>query len=217
MDKFRIVIADDHPMVRSGVVRTLETKPEFVIVGEGESGDDAVRLTQEHLPDIALLDISMPGGGMKAARMIAATCPAVKIVFLTVSEDETTIAEALEVGARGYILKGIRGSDFVKTLLSIAEGDAVVLPGLAARILSGAKTKSSPPTQDLLSQLTAREMEILQHLALGKTNRDIGEALGLTERTVKHYMHNVLQKLHVRSRVAAALVAERELAKSGNR
>lgn len=216
MDKYRIVVVDDHPMVRLGVVRTLEKHREFLIVGEGGSGEDAVRLAQEHLPDVILLDISMPSGGIEAAQQIATTCPAVKIVFLTVSEDESTVLRALEVGARGYILKGVSGPDFVKTLKSVAEGDAVVLPGLAARLLSVGKVKA-PSSRDLLAQLTAREMEILQHLAQGKTNRDIGEALGLTERTVKHYMHNILQKLHVRSRVAAALLAERELAKPGTR
>ena len=216
MDKHRIVIVDDHPMVRLGVVRTLEKQSDFLIVGEGETGADAVRLAQEHLPDVILLDISMPDGGIEAAQQIATSCPAVKIVFLTVSEDEGTILRALEVGARGYILKGVSGPDFVKTLRNVAEGDAVVLPSLASRILSVGKTK--PQTgRDLLSQLTAREMEILQQLAQGKTNRDIGDTLGLTERTVKHYMHNILQKLHVRSRVAAALLAERELAKPTDR
>lgn len=212
MDNYRIVIVDDHPMVRVGIVQTLQKHREFHIVGEGGTGEDAVRLAQEHLPDVILLDISMPHGGIEAAQKIAITCPAVKIVFLTVSEDESTVLRALEVGARGYILKGVSGPDFVKTLKSVAEGDAVVLPGLAARLLSVGKVKA-PSNRDLLAQLTAREMEILQHLALGKTNRDIGDALGLTERTVKHYMHNILQKLHVRSRVAAALVAERELGK----
>lgn len=216
IEKFRIAIIDDHPLVRSGVVRALEKHPQFVIIGEGESCDDAVRISQNELPDLILLDISMPGGGINAAKKIAESCPAVKMVFLTVSEDESTITAALESGARGYILKGVRGPDLVKTLLSIAEGDAVVLPGLAARLLTAAKGKADAKSKraDLLSQLSARETTILQHLAQGKSNRDIGEALGLTERTIKHYMHNILQKLHVRNRVAAALFAERDVHKN---
>ncbi|MCB1503559.1 MAG: response regulator transcription factor [Hyphomicrobiaceae bacterium] len=215
IEKFRIVIVDDHPIVRSGVVRALEKQPQFVIVGEGESADDAIRITQEELPDIILLDISMPGGGIAAAKVISQACPAVKIVFLTVSEDEATISAAIEAGARGYILKGVRGSEFVKTLTSIAEDDAVVLPGLAARILSSMQSKAAIKNRNagLMAQLSARETEILQHLAQGMKNREIGESLGLTERTVKHYMHNILQKLHVKNRVEAALLAEREFAK----
>lgn len=212
MDKFRIAIVDDHPLVRSGVVKALEKDPDFQIVGEGETHDDAVRIAQQHLPDIMVLDISMPGGGINAARTIAATCPAVKIVFLTVSEDESTVAQALEVGARGYLLKGVRGVDFVATLRNVAVGEAVVLPALAARLLTSGKSPSSA-ARDLIAQLTARELEILKHLSQGKNNREIGDAVGLTERTVKHYMHNILQKLHVRSRLAAALIAERELGK----
>ena len=215
-EKFRIAIIDDHPLVRSGVVRALEKESKLTVVGEGENCDDAVRIAQDELPDIMLLDISMPGGGINAAKGIAERCPAVKIVFLTVSEDEATITAALEAGARGYILKGVRGPELVKTLLSIAEGDAVVLPGMAARLLATAKNRIDAKSRrhDLLSQLSARETTILQHLAQGKSNRDIGEALGLTERTIKHYMHNILQKLHVRNRVAAALIAEREFMKN---
>ncbi len=214
-DKFRIAIADDHPIVRSGVVRALEKQPKFTIVGEADTAEEAVRIAQDELPDIMLLDISMPGGGIAAAKSISQYCPAVKIVFLTVSEDEATISAAIEAGARGYILKGVRGSDFIKTLTSIAEDDAVVLPGLAARILSRVQAKVATKSRnaELISQLSARETEILQHLAQGKTNRDIGDALGLTERTVKHYMHNILQKLHVKNRLEAALLAEREMTK----
>ena len=215
-ERFRIAIVDDHPIVRSGVVRILEKQPEFAIVGEGESAADAVKLAQDELPDVMLIDISMPGGGISAADKIAATCPAVKIVFLTVSEDEATISAAIEAGARGYILKGVRGADLVRTLLAIAQDDAVVLPGMAARILANAAngTGTRQAQRNLISQLSERETTILQHLAQGKTNREIGDAIGLTERTIKHYMHNILQKLHVTNRVAAALIAEREWAKN---
>ena len=214
-DRYRIAIVDDHPIVRSGVHRILEKQPEFSIVGEGSSADDAVRLAQEELPDLMLIDISMPGGGISAANRIAESCPAVKIIFLTVSEDEATITAAIEAGASGYILKGVRGADLNRTLLAIAKEDAVVLPGMASRILANARNSPSPQKSNpsLVSQLSARETTILQHLAQGKTNREIGDAVGLTERTVKHYMRNILQKLHVSNRVAAALVAERELAK----
>lgn len=215
-ERFRIAVIDDHPLVRSGVIRTLEKQPEFAVIGEGASCDDAVRIAQEELPDLILLDVSMPGGGVNAARTIAATCPVVKIVMLTVSEDEATVTSALEAGARGYILKGVSGPDFIKTLRAIAQGEAYVSPALAARLLAGGKAPRSAKKDaksGLLSLLTARELTILQHLAQGKSNREIGDAVGLTERTVKHYMHNILQKLQVQNRVAAALFAEREFAR----
>lgn len=212
-EKYRIVIIDDHPLVLAGVVRTLEKQPDFEVVGEGESCDDAVRLAQDELPDMMLLDVSMPGGGINAVRKIAAIAPVVKTVMLTVSEDEATVSAALDAGARGYILKGIRGPEFVNTLRSIANGDAYVSPGLAARLLTSARRKptSGKEAEDLVSQLSAREMTILTELATGKSNRDIGDALGLTERTVKHYMTNILQKLQVRNRLEAALKLERQL------
>lgn len=212
---YRVVVVDDHPLVLLGAVRTLEKQPDFKVVGEGECYDDAVRLALDELPDVMLLDVSMPGGGIEALRKIATVAPVVKTVILTVSEDEATVAAALDAGARGYILKGIRGPDFVATLRSIAQGDSYVSPGLAARLLTTARRKTArkKDTDDLAAHLSAREMTILAELAQGKSNRDIGEALGLTERTVKHYMTNILQKLQVRSRLEAALKAERQLAK----
>lgn len=211
--KYRIVIIDDHPLVLAGVARTLEKQPDFEVVGEGESYDDAVRFAQDELPDIMLLDVSMPGGGINAVRKLAAIAPVVKTVMLTVSEDEATVSAALDAGARGYLLKGIRGSEFISTLRSIAQGDSYVSPGLAARLLTNARRKqiSGKNTEDLVAQLSAREMTILSELAKGKSNRDIAEALGLTERSVKHYMTNILQKLQVGSRLEAALKLERQL------
>jgi two-component system nitrate/nitrite response regulator NarL len=214
-EKYRIAVIDDHPLVLAGAVRTLEKQPDFKIVGEGECCDDAVRIAQDELPDIMLLDVSMPGGGINAVRRIAAIAPVVKTVMLTVSEDEATVSAALDAGARGYILKGIRGPDFVNTLRSIAQGDSYVSPGLAARLLTSARRKpaTGKETEDLVAQLSARETTILSELAKGKSNRDIGEALGLTERTVKHYMTNILQKLQVRNRLEAALKAERQMSR----
>lgn len=157
-DGIRIVVADDHPIMRSGVVRVLKRQPKFVVVGEGGSAEDSIRLAEELQPDIILLDVGMPGGGIKAAEAISQRCPAVKIVFLTVFEDEATIAAAKRIGVRGYLLKGVGGSEFVETLTRIVEQDAVVFPSLAINIFSRWSVRRACGCQsaDLVDEQSAR-------------------------------------------------------------
>jgi DNA-binding NarL/FixJ family response regulator len=211
-NKIRTVMVDDHPMFREGVVRTLAVEPDFEIVGEGVDADDAAKLARELLPDVILLDLSMPGGGIEAARRISAACPIVKIVVLTVSEHDDDVVAALQAGARGYVLKGIGGDDLVNIVRSVNQGESYVSPDLAARLLvemqNGNGNRSS---RDPLSELTVREEQILKHVSRGLSNKEIGRELGIQEKTVKHYMTNVLQKLQVRNRVEAALMARDRL------
>ncbi len=207
-DNIRVAVIDDHPLLREGVIHILQGQADIEVVGEGASADDALCVAQNELPDIILLDVSMPGGGVTAARRINAACPIVKIVMLTIAEDETIVGEALAAGARGYILKGVSGPDLVRTLRTINEGANFVTPSLAARLLAEGQAKKDEP--DPLSLLTAREEQILRQVAEGMSNREIGDALNIAEKTVKHYMTNILQKLQVRNRVTAALLA-REL------
>ena len=200
MDKrIRVVIADDHPMFREGVSKTLEAFANCEIVAECDNGDDALKSVREHLPDIALLDISMPGGGIEAARRISTACPVVRILMLTVSENEDDVMAALGVGACGYVLK-----DVIRT---VHEGGVYVSPALAARMLVDIKDKKNSERMDLFSDLTAREEQILKQVAKGLSNKEVAQALTLSEKTVKHYMTNVLQKLQVRNRVEAAIKA----------
>ena len=208
----RIALADDHPLFREGVAKTLMDEPDFDIVGQGKNADEALMLANELMPDLMLLDVSMPGGGIEAARRIAASCPAVKIVMLTVSEHDDDVMSALKAGARGYVLKGVGGQELCNALRAINQGDAYVSPSLAARLLAELQDVTRRPKQrDPLDDLTAREEQILKLVAQGLSNKEVGKELTLQEKTVKHYMTNILQKLHVRNRVEAAIMANERL------
>ena len=208
-DSIRVLIADDHPLFREGVAHSLAAEPDMALVGQAASGEEALSLARDLLPDVLLLDIAMPGkGGLAAAAEIAAACPATKIIMLTVSEHEDDLLAAFKAGARGYVLKGVSARDLANVVRAVASGEVYVSPSLAAGVLVE-MTRSRLP--DLLDELTGREREILQRVAQGLTNREIGERLHLAEKTVKHYMTNVLGKLHVRSRVEAALLAARRV------
>jgi two-component system, NarL family, nitrate/nitrite response regulator NarL len=203
----RILIADDHPLFREGVVHTLNAEADFTVIGQAASGEEALSLAQELLPDIVLLDVAMPGwGGLVAAEKIARACPAARIVMLTVSEDEDDLLAAFKAGARGYALKGVSARELARIIRAVAAGEVYVSPSLAAGILVEL-TREQPP--DPLDELTDREREVLTLVGQGLTNREIGERLHLAEKTIKHYMTNILQKLQVRSRVEAALLAAR--------
>lgn len=208
-DTIRIVVVDDHPLYRDGIAHTLSTDPGFEVVANGASKDDAVELAQSHLPDIVLLDVSMPGGGLEAAAEIAVGCPVVKIVMLTVSEDERDVSTALRAGVRGYILKGVGGQELRDTLRAINSGDTYVSPTLAGRMLRAMKAGagSRGADQSPLELLSAREEQILRLVSEGHSNKEIARSLELSEKTIKHYMTNIFQKLQVRNRVEAALMA----------
>jgi DNA-binding NarL/FixJ family response regulator len=204
-DRLRVLVADDHPLFREGVVHALSAEEDIEVVAEASSGAEAVRLAIELLPDLVVMDLGMPkGGGIEATRNIAGSCPAAAILVLTVSEDPDDLLAALKAGARGYLLKGAPAHVLVHALRSVIAGEVYVTPALASSILH----EMTRETVDLFDQLTPRERDILELVAKGHTNREIGEGLYLAEKTVKHYMTNVLHKLHVRSRVEAALLAQ---------
>ncbi len=206
-EKLRILIADDHPLFREGVVHVLSQQPDFEVIAQADSGERAVRLACDLLPDIVLMDISMPGeGGIQATREITEQCPVVQVVMLTVSEENDDLFVALKAGARGYIVKGISAQQLVAAVRTIAAGEVFISPGLASSVLFEMTREESNP----INSLTPREREILQLVSEGLTNRQIGERLFLAEKTVKHHMTNVLQKLQVRSRVQAALLAQQK-------
>jgi len=135
-DRLRVAIIDDHPLFREGVVHALRSAEVLDVVGEGGTADDAVRIANEAFPDILLLDVSIPGGGIEAAQSIALLSPGVKMIMLTVSENEDDVAQALEAGAMGYMLKGTSGPELLKAMLAVSLGESYVTPGLAARLLT---------------------------------------------------------------------------------
>ncbi|MBI2310971.1 MAG: response regulator transcription factor [Betaproteobacteria bacterium] len=206
-EPIRILIADDHPLFREGVVHSFGSEPDLSVVGQAANGEEALQLARDLLPDVALLDIGMPGwGGLVTAEKITTACPATRIVMLTVFEDEDKLLAAFKAGARGYVLKGVSARELASVVRAAAGGEVYVSPSLAAGILV-ALTRGRPP--DPLQELTDREHSILELIGEGLTNREIGERLYLSEKTIKHYMTNILQKLQVRSRVEAALLAAR--------
>lgn len=207
-DATRIAVVDDHPLFREGVTSILTRNGRNKLVAIGGSATDALEIAKTYLPDILLLDIKMPGGGLEAVREIATAYPAVKVVMLTSSEDEADISTALAAGARGYILKGIGSSELLSTIEAVAGGETYVSPNLAARVLVQMRRKldTGHGTQDACT-LTHREEEILDQVAEGQTNKEIARHFEISEKTVKHYMTNIMQKLHVRNRVEAALLA----------
>ena len=212
-ETLHVAIVDDHPLFREGVAHTLGAQPDIEVVAEGGSAVDALRIAAEQLPDVMLLDVSMPGGGVNAVRQIAAAFPVVKAVMLTVSEDEDDVTAALRAGARAYVLKGVAARELVRILRAVAAGEVYVTPSLASSLLFELTAeKRGTSAASPLDELTERERQILEGVAAGDSNKEIGAKLYLTEKTVKHHMTNILQKLQVRNRVEAAL-----LARSGER
>jgi DNA-binding NarL/FixJ family response regulator len=203
-EAIRIVVADDHPLFLDGLVATLSADEELAVVATVGDAVAAVRAVREHTPDLALLDVAMPGGGLEAARQISAECPTTRVVMLTSSEDEDDLMAAMTAGARGYVLKGVAGRELRAILKGIHAGETYLAPGLAYGAL---KELTRPRTRDPIDELTSREREVLALVASGLSNAEIGGRLGLAEKTVKHYMTSILGKLQVASRVEAALLA----------
>jgi len=202
-----VLVVDDHPLFRQGVVHTLGSVPDLTVVGEATSGEEALKLARELLPDVVLLDISMPGwNGLVTAERISTACPASAIVMLTVSEDKDKLLAAFKAGARAYVLKGVSPQELASVIRSSARGDVYVSPSLAVEMLASLTRGHAP---DSLQELTSREREILRLIGKGLTNREIGAQIFLSEKTIKHHVTNILQKLQVRSRVEAALFAAR--------
>lgn len=201
----RILLADDHPLFREGVANSLAATPDFTVVGEAGSGKEAVRLACMLKPDLVLLDVSMPDmDGISAAACIAAELPETRIMMLTMSENAESLMAALKAGAHGYVLKGVAAVELRAIVRNVALGDAYVTPTLAAEMLT---EFSRPRPPDAFDTLTVRETGVLELLSEGLSNREIGERLHLAEKTVKHHITIILQKLHVRSRTKAALMA----------
>jgi len=205
-DLISIIVVDDHPLFREGVVMTLLESGKFDVVAQAGTKEDALRAAERHLPDLILVDVSMPGGGIETAAELAERVPFVKVIMLTVSEQEKDVQAALKAQARGYILKGVASEELIKILTDISKGDSYISPNLAANLLMRSSEDEQKQTPDDFD-LTDREIQILEKLAVGMSNRDIAIDICLSEKTVKHYMTNIMNKLHVSNRVQAAIKA----------
>ena len=208
--RIRIILVDDHPLFRDGVAYTLQLEPDFDVVGQGASLSEALQLAAELAPDVALFDVGIPGGGIEAARAAVALCPELKMIMLTASADENDLVAALNAGAQGYVLKGVSARELVSVVRAVWAGEQYVTPSLAGSLLSsmaGGKQAVQPPANPL-DDLTERERQVLDLVAGGLSNREVAEKLFLSEKTVKHYMTIIMEKLGVRNRVEAALLAQ---------
>jgi DNA-binding NarL/FixJ family response regulator len=207
--KIRIVIIDDHPLLRNGVASTLAAESAFKVVGQGGSLDQALQLSAEHLPDVILLDLNIEGGGINTARLLSSTYPDVKIIVLTVSMDEDDVLAALNAGVHGYVLKGVSGSELIRIIRQVCGGETYITPALATVLLLD--TRQNVRAQAQFAALSPREHEILKCLAIGQANKQIAATLGLSEKTIKHYVTGIFSKLNVRNRLEAALLAREKL------
>jgi two-component system nitrate/nitrite response regulator NarL len=200
----RVAVIDDHPLFREGVTRSLSEIDGFQIIAEGSTKDDAIRVAETLQPDVLLMDISMPGGGLNAILPILATVPSQKIVMLTVSESSDDVTAALNSGAKGYVLKGVGSRALAEIIRSVAAGESYVAPALSARLLSS-RSSPAPKTPSALEALTARELQVLQLVASGLSNKHVARQLDLHEKTVKHHMTQIMAKLGVANRTEAAI------------
>jgi two-component system nitrate/nitrite response regulator NarL len=207
--RLRILLVDDHSLFRKGVAAALAARPGMEVVGEACDGREAIALARETQPDVILMDIAMPHcSGLEATKTIAAEMPLVKIVILTVSDEDDSLFEALKLGAQGYLTKDLKAQQLYDALEGIARGEATLSGALAARVLREFPRTSAPlALEQNPGILTARETEVLQLLARGSPNKEIAAALVISESTVKNHIRNIVDKLHVQNRVQAALFA----------
>lgn len=209
MGKIRVLLADDHTLVRKGIARLLESDPLLEVVGEADDGLQALHEARRLKPDLVLMDIYMPGcDGITATRLIRQEMPAAKVVILTVSEDDQNLFAAIKSGAQGYLMKRIGPRELTEAVKSAARGEASLSPSMAARVMSefARRSDAAPKPED---ELTPREREVLALVAQGLPDKEVAGALGLSEYTVRNHLRNALEKLHLRNRVEAATYAIR--------
>jgi DNA-binding NarL/FixJ family response regulator len=206
-DVITILIADDHPLFRKGLRALLATLPQVRVVGEAANGAEAVRLAAQLRPDVVLMDLQMPGGdGLAAVRQIAVTQPEVRVLVVTMFQDDDSIFAAMRAGARGYVLKDMDDDDITRAILAVGRGDAIFSPAIAARMMTFFSTSSSQPIP-MFPELTESERNVLRLMAKGLNNDTIAQQLALSPKTVRNYISNIFSKLQVADRAQAIVRA----------
>ena len=205
----RILIVDDHAVVRAGLKMVLEQQPDFIVVAEAESGSEAVRQAQTHRPDIVVMDIRMPGGlsGIEACEQINEHVPDSKVIMLTSYAEDELVMDAVRAGAVGYVLKRVGSNDLIDAIRTIGRGDALIDPSMTKALLEEVRQAAQVKEASAFSGLTPQEMRILALMVEGLTNREIAAQLFLGEGTVRNYVGNILSKLQVSNRAEAAVFA----------
>ncbi|MBI3014205.1 MAG: response regulator transcription factor [Candidatus Tectomicrobia bacterium] len=207
------MLVDDHALFRQGVRSALESEADIEVVGEARTGTEAIVKSREIMPDVILMDIYMPeADGLEATRKIMSEIPYVKIIMLTVAEEDAKLFEAIKAGAKGYLLKNIDPKDLLEMVRGVSGGEAPISRVMAAKILGEFSRQGRDDVVCPASggKLSPREMEVLKHLTDGASNREIATALGISENTVKNHLRNILEKLHLQNRVQAAAYALRQ-------
>ncbi|MEU4192094.1 response regulator transcription factor [Kribbella sp. NPDC026611] len=200
----RVLVADDHPVVRDGLRALFEQLPEMELVGEAATGREAVRGAVTERPDVVIMDLGMPDlDGFAATAEIGKAAPEVAVLVLTMTDDDRTLSRAVRAGAKGYLLKGATKEEIRRAVTAVAAGEAIFGPSVAGRLLG----QLSAPPADPFPQLTPRERDVLGLLATGRSNAGIAEYLGLSLKTVNNLTSSVFTKLHVNGRTEAALLA----------
>jgi NarL family two-component system response regulator LiaR len=206
----RVLLADDHALVREGTRRLLETEDDVEVVAEAASGEEAVESTKRLHPDIAIMDIAMPGmGGIEATRAIKVSCPETAVMVLSAYDDEPYLMALLEAGAAGFLLKNVHGQELISAIRAVSRGESVLQPSLAEKIMQrmSNQRETIQSTTDLLSE---REFDVLRLAARGLPNKEIARRLGLSIRTIHSHLANIFMKMQVGSRTEAVLLALRQ-------
>jgi NarL family two-component system response regulator LiaR len=211
METIRILLADDHVLMREGTRELLEREKDFDVVGEADDGEEAVRLATELQPEVVLMDIAMPRlNGIEATRQIKAIHPATAVLILTGYDDDQYVFALLEAGAAGYLLKDVRARDLVEAIRAVNAGESVLHPVIARKVVSRfAQPPVEPATKEAVDELTERELQVLRLAARGLSNKDIARELVLSVRTVQGHLQNVFDKMQVGSRTEAVVQALR--------
>jgi DNA-binding NarL/FixJ family response regulator len=204
----RVLLADDHPVVRRGLAALLGTLPDFEVVGEAVDGEEAVREAQLTRPDVVLMDVRMPGvDGVAATRRLRETVPDTAVLVLTMYDDDATVFTAMQAGARGYLLKGAEQDEIADAIRAVVRGQAIFGPGIASRLLEHFANPPAPAAAELFPELTPREREILELLAEGRRTAEIAGTLHLSPKTVSNNLTAIFAKLEVADRTAAVIRA----------
>nr|HET6902357.1 response regulator transcription factor [Ktedonobacteraceae bacterium] len=211
MNPLRILIADDHPLFRHGLVALVRAVPDFEVVGEATNGEEVITMAASLQPDVILMDIQMPGvNGIEATRIILHTSPNILILVITMFEDDASVFTAMRAGARGYVLKDAQKDDMIRAIRAVGRREAIFSPSIATRLLDffNAPRPVAPP--QAFPELTEREREILDLIAQGQSNNEIATHLVLSPNTVRNYVSNIFSKLQVADR-AHAIIRAREV------
>jgi DNA-binding NarL/FixJ family response regulator len=213
-DAIRVLIVDDHALFRRGLIQVLLFEEGIEVVGEGEDGEDAIKKAEELAPDVVLMDVRMPRvSGIEATRRLAEALPTTKILMLTVSDEEDDLYEAIKAGATGYLLKEISIEEVADAVRAVMQGQTLISPSMASKLIqefNNLAKRADEKQQVPAPRLTDRELEVLKLVAKGLTNRDIADALYISENTVKNHVRNILEKLHLHSRMEAVIYAVKE-------